>query len=158
MPKLYEYLAIVLALAAFGAVCYVKGGEGPKAALAAKTAQFEAFQASVKALGDAAQKASDARKAKDIADKEKADHENATAHAVDTATIAKLRHDLDARTNGNYLPAAPASSGNPSLACFDRASLEFAVRDFIADIRGQVDQGTAATIDLNPAKAWAASP
>ena len=155
--KAWEYLAVAIALAAFGGFCYVKGGEGPKAQLAAKTAQMDAFVAQTKTLGEQAQKAADSRKKADQLAKENADHENAVTAAANAATVAKLRHDLAARTSGNYLPAAPASSPNPALACFDRPNLERALGDFIAGIRGLADEGTAAAIDLNTAKTWVQS-
>ena len=156
--RVWEYIAILIALAAFGGYMFWRGGEGPRAELATVKAQYAAFQSQVKVLGDNAQKAADAEKAKDLANKENADHENAVTAAANASVIAKLRHDLATRSGGNYLPPAPSGSNRPDLACYDRTALELAVRDFVTDIRGQVDQGTAATIDLNTARMWAASP
>ena len=156
--RVWEILAVLIALAAFGGWMYYKGGVGPRAELATVKAQFEAFVGQTKALGDAAQKAADARQKADKLAKEKADHENARIAADNASVIAKLRHDLSTRTSGNYVPPAPASSPNPALACFDRPALESAIRTLIGDVRGLVDEGTTATIDLNTTKAWAQSP
>ena len=153
--KVWEYLAIALLLAGFGAFCYVKGGEGPKAQLAAKTAQMDAFVAQTRTLGEQAQKAADARKLADQQAKETADAQNAAAVAANNATVSKLRHDLAARTNSHYLPPAPPASSRPDLACYDRAALELALGKFIGDVRGLADEGTKATIDLVTAKNWA---
>ena len=154
--KAWEYLAVVIALAAFGGFMYVRGGVGPKAELAASKATFAAFVAQTKALGETAQKAADARKKADQQAKESTDAKIAAVQAAADSTIGKLRHDLATRTSGHYLPAAPVASSRPDLACYDRAALESAIGAFIADARAIADSGTAATIDLNGAKEWAA--
>ena len=153
--KAWEILAGVLLIAGFGAFCYVKGGEGPKAELAASRAQFAAFVAQTKALGETAQKAADARQKADQQAKESTDAKIAAVQAAADSTIGKLRHDLATRTSGHYLPAAPVASSRPDLACYDRAALESAIGAFIADARAIADSGTAATIDLDGAKEWA---
>ncbi|MGP1675944.1 MAG: hypothetical protein ACTS6J_02145 [Burkholderiales bacterium] len=128
--------------------------DSAKAATKVLQAKFDGFKETAKAQGEAAQKAADLQKAKDKADKEKADAENKRARALDRQRIASLRYDRD--HSGAYsLPAAPAGSSHPDLACFDRADLERADREVLGRLRAIADQGDSATIDLDTAKAWA---
>ena len=55
-----------------------------------------------------------------------------------------------------FVAAAPAGSRSVDLACFDRAELEQALRDFDTAIQGLVDQGSADAVGLNVARRWAA--
>ena len=71
--------------------------------------------------------------------------------------IARLRADLrrlrDARPS--LLPAAPASSSRPDLACFDRGELDAAIRGYREGVLGLVGEGATAVEGLDEAKAWA---
>lgn len=123
--------------------------------IAAKQAELDTFKATTAALGKAAQAAAVKQKAADLAAKEKADEAHQNAVAGLNADIARLRRDGAA---GRTVPAAPAASRRPDLACFDRALLGDAVDGFIADVSRQVGSGAAATVDLDNAKGWAQSP
>ena len=61
----------------------------------------------------------------------------------------------DDRARGRFVPAAPAGSRNPEIACFDRAELERTIRDFDTAIQGLIEQGDADAVGLNVARSWA---
>ena len=114
---------------------------------------FDTFKGGVAALGEKA-KADAAKQAlHDSKNKERADDENKRARAAVLNDIARLRKQLD-DARGGHVPPAPAGTGRPDLACFDRAALESAIRELVAEVRRLVDEGTAATVDLNTAKIW----
>lgn len=122
--------------------------------LDAVKAEYAAFVAQVKAAGEAAEKIARQQQATDQQRKEQADVEN--KHTLDAlnADIKRLRH---ARASGGFVPAAPAAAGRPDLACFDRAELEQSIRALDTSVQGIADQGSAATVNLDSAKRWAAN-
>ena len=146
------------ALAALFALGLAFGGSGAwwvqGQRLAATQARFDGFVGTVKAEGDAAKKLAEAKAAEDKRIKESSDHEYQT-------TIASLRADVkrmrDARAGSRFVPAAPAGSRSPDLACFDRAELEQALQRFDAGIAGLFDEGDTDAVGLNVARSWAAS-
>ena len=146
------FLTLFIAIA-FG---FYEGWKWERPAVKVAQEKLTTFTAQVKTLGETAQKAADARKLADQQAKEFTDAKIAAVQAAADSTIGKLRHDLATRTSGHYLPAAPVASSRPDLTCYDRASLERALGDFVTEIRGIADSGTAATIDLDGAKTWAA--
>lgn len=87
------------------------------------------------------------RKAKEAAD-ESAKKQMATLQR----TIKRLR---DERQRAPSVPAAPASSSRPDLACFDRAELSRAVGNLEAGVEGLVAEGAAAALELDAAREWA---
>ena len=84
--------------------------------------------------------------------KEKADAENVATVARLNAGIAKLRNERDRRAPN--VPAAPATSSRPDLACFDRAEYQRAYGDLVTEVRGFADEGTTRTLELDNAKRW----
>lgn len=122
--------------------------------LDAVQAKYDGFVATTKAEGEAAKKLAEAKAAEDKRKKESSDHEYET-------TIASLRADVkrmrDARAGSRIVPAAPAGSRNPGIACFDRAELEQALQQFDEAVTGLVEQGDADAVGLNVARSWAAS-
>ena len=114
---------------------------------------LQAFVATTKAQGEAANKLAEATAAEDKRKKESSDHEYET-------TIASLRTDVkrmrDDRARSRFVPAAPAGSRSVGLACFDRAELEQALRRLDAGVSGLVEQGDADAVGLNVARSWAA--
>lgn len=120
--------------------------------LAAVKAEYAGFVATSKAEGEAAKKLADAQAAEDKRKKESSDHEYQMRIASLAADNQRLR---DARARSGYVPAAPAGSRSPGLACFDRADLESALRRLDAGISGLVGEGDADAVGLNVARSWA---
>ena len=121
--------------------------------LDAVQAKFDGFAATVKAQGEAAKKLADATAAEDKRKKESSDHEYQSRIASLTADNQRLR---DARARSGYVPAAPAGSRSPELACFDRPELEQALRRFDEGVTGIIGEGDADAVGLNVARSWAA--
>lgn len=122
--------------------------------LAATQARFDGFVGTVKAEGEAAKKLAEAKAAEDKRTKENSDHEYQITLAGLLADNKRLR---DARAGSRIVPAAPAGSRSPGLACFDRAELEQALQRFDAGITGLFDEGDTDAVGLNVARAWAAN-
>ena len=144
------------ALAALFALGLAFGGSGAwwvqGQRLAATQARFDGFVATVKAEGDAAKKVADAKAAEDERIKENSDHEYTIRINALTADNDRLRN---ARASSGYVPAAPAGSRSPGLACFDRAELERTLQQFDAGITGLFDEGDTDAVGLNVARSWA---
>lgn len=157
-PFVMRLIALGAAFLAFGGFCAYRMHQHDQIALNALQSEFDAFKGGVKALGDAAQKRADAENLANAKRKADADKENAAAHAVDARAIASLRLAAD-RARGRQLPAAPSGSSRPDLLCLDRAEYQRADGEATERLRqgarGLADEGTAATVDLNTAKAWA---
>ena len=122
--------------------------------LDAVKAEYAGFTATVKAQGEAAKKLADATAAEDKRKKESSDHEYQTTIAALTADNKRMRDD---RARSSFVPAAPAGSRSPGLACFDRAELEQALQRLDSGISGLVEEGDTDAVGLNVAREWAAS-
>ena len=144
------------ALAALFALGLTFGGSGAwwvqGQRLAATQARFDGFVGTVKAEGEAAKKLAEAKADEDKRTKENSDHEYKIALAGLRADNQRLR---DARAGSRIVPAAPAGSRSPDLACFDRAELEQALQRFDAGIAGLFDEGDTNAVGLNVARSWA---
>jgi hypothetical protein len=121
------------------------------ARLEASEAKYATFVAQVRTEGEAAKKAAKEQTEKDLKRKKEADNEN----QVNRKRIADLTQRLRERPAGGQLPPAPSGSKRPELACFDRSEYSGAYGKLIEGLRGLADEGTAATLDLDTAKAWA---
>lgn len=150
-------LLVWIALGAFVAGAISGGGaawtvQGWR--LDAVKAEFKGFVDTTRALGEAAQKLSDATKAADKKRKDQADAEN--KRTIDTlrADVKRLRN---ARAGGDFVPTAAPGADRPDLACFDRAELERAIRDLDRGVQGLVDEGSEAAVNLDTARTWAQS-
>jgi len=151
---------ITLPLAAWGAIAaaVVIGGlllalKVQSSRLEAVKQEYAAFQAQVKANGDAAAKEAKRIEAENKAKKDKIDNENIKLRADVAALNRKLR---DKHPAGSGLPEAPANSSRPELACFDRAAFRGAYGALVTELRTIADQCSADAVDLNSARAWAA--
>ncbi len=122
--------------------------------MAATQARFDSFVGTVKAEGKAAKTLAEAKAAEDKRTKESSDHEYQITLAGLRADNKRLR---DARASSRIVPAAPAGSRSPDLACFDRAELEQALQRFDSGIAGLFDEGDTDAIGLNVARSWATS-
>ena len=73
--------------------------------------------------------------------------------------LARLQRDLkrmrDERNRAGSVPAAPAASAKPDLACFSRADLERAVGVLEAGMEAIAGEGAACAIELEAARKWA---
>ena len=151
-------LLVWIALGAFAAGALSGGGaawtvQGWR--LDAVQAKFDGFVATTRTAGEAAQKAATLREAADKSKKEQADAEN-------NRTLDRLRADnqrlRNTRAGSSFVPAAAPGTGRPDIACFDRPELERALRGFDLGIQGLVDEGSAATVNLDTARGWAQRP
>lgn len=112
---------------------------------------YEAFVSETERLGKEAEIKVKQIEAENKLKKEKADAE-LNKLRLDNAEFKRLR-DSDTRERG--LPKAAPGSRNPTLSCFDRASLESAYGELVKELRGIADEGTEATIGLDTVKRWA---
>jgi hypothetical protein len=115
-------------------------------------ATHDAFVLQTKLLGDIQEQET---KATDLANtklKEKLDAENATARAALADASRRLRN---ANSGAGLVPPAPNSSSRADIACFSRAELDDALRNFTGSVGELVIEGESSTIDLDTAKAWA---
>ena len=120
--------------------------------LDAVQAKYDGFVATTKAEGEAAKKLADAKAAEDKRKKESSDHEYETTIAGLNADIKRMRDD---RARSRFVPAAPAGSRNPGIACFDRAELERTLQQFDEAVTGLIAEGDADAVGLNVARSWA---
>ena len=114
--------------------------------------EFAGFKAQVEANGKAAEAEAKRKNAENAAKKEKIDNENRKLRADNSALVKRLR---DNRPAGGGVPAAPAGSSRPDLACYDRAEFVRADGELVKRLRGLADEGTESAIDLNSAREWA---
>lgn len=150
-------LLIVIAVAGAADAILAKLYIGAREKVASVTQAFDSFKAEEKAIGEKAAKESADEKAADEKRKRDADAENAATVARLNADVDKLRRERD-RARGNFVPAAPAGSQCPAQqACFDRDSLESALREFATGIRRLADESSALEADINTARRWAQS-
>ena len=140
------------ALAALFALGLAFGGSGAWWVQGRRLDAVQAFVATVKAEGEAAQKLADAKAAEDKRKKESSDHEYQTTIASLRADVKRMRDD---RARSRFVPAAPAGSRSVGLACFDRAELEQALQRFDDGISGLIAEGDAGAVGLNVARSWA---
>ena len=115
--------------------------------------KHDGFVATTKAQGEAAKKEAEAKAKADRQLKESSDREYQTAIAGLRADVERMRN---ARARASYVPAAPAGSRSPGLACFDRADLEGALRRLDAGISGLIGEGDTDAVGLNVGRRWAA--
>ena len=138
-----EYAIVALVIALYSGWIAYEARKGPVAALAAKTAQMDAFVAQTKALGETAQKAADARKLADQQAKKDADHD----HQADVAKLATAwaaeydrlrRQSANSAGRGQLRPVTVSTSLSCSAAAADRISA--AVSESIAGARSALDE------------------
>lgn len=153
LPWLRIGARVVVISAVFSAGAWVNGARW-EAKYGALDKSFTVFQNSVTLQGQKSRTAAAERTLAEHKTKEKADARNARMHANNRAVIERLRRERDSASGGG-VPPAPASSPRPDLACFDRAQYIDAYRRLVEGLRGLADESTAATVDLDTAKAWA---
>ncbi len=114
---------------------------------------LQSFVANTKAQGEAAKREAETKSKADRQLKESSDREYQTTIASLRADVKRMRDD---RARASFLPAAPADSRSPGLACFDRADLDGALRRLDAGISGLIEEGDAGAVGLNAGRRWAA--
>lgn len=148
MPDKRTY---IIAISAFvvGSVCawYIQGLRLDKA-----VANHETFVAQTKAAGEVAQIKVDVITDKQIELKEVADVDYKTINARLMSDIKRLSGN---RSRRSYTPAAPADTGRPDLACFDRTELEQAFRFLDDGISKLAQEGDQNTLRLSVGMKWA---
>jgi len=153
-PLVVKLWAVALILiAVFGAGWRINGNRWD-AKYQKLDGEYQQFKGGVAALGQEAKTRNAVITLDNLKAKERADEEHTRQHGLDVSTIGRMRHDRDS-AGGGTVPAAPAGSARPDLACFDREALKSAYGRLVERVRGGADEGTAATIDLNVAKVWA---
>ena len=110
--------------------------------------------ASLEAQAAEQERRNNERIAQDKKAKETADEAAKRQMATLQRTIVRLRND---RERAPSLPAAPATTSRPDLACFDRAELAGAVGNFEAGMESLIGEGAEAAIGLDTARDWAKS-
>lgn len=120
--------------------------------LDALQSKYDGFVSTTKAQGEAAKKEAEAKAKADRQLKESSDREYQTTIASLRADVKRMRDD---RARAGFVPAAPADSRSPGLACFDRAKLEQALQRFDDGISGLIAEGDAGAVGLNVARSWA---
>ncbi len=116
---------------------------------------FAEFRGGVEALGRAAAERAAMQEKMDKLLKEKTDATYGKTVSDLRVTVKRLRDEADARGSG--VPASPASSSRPDLACFDRTELSTAFGTLVGGLRKLADEGDTSAIALDAAKAWAAA-
>ena len=140
------------ALLGLALLCFMLG-----IALKVQTSRLDACKANmavIKALGEQAEQEAKAKDEQNKLNKEKADRENAKLRDRLNATAVRLRN---ASANQSFLPPTPAGSRSPETACFARADLDAALRNFSRGFSELAIEGEQAVIDLDTAKEWAKS-
>lgn len=146
-PALILWIAAGAFVSGAGGAWWVQGLR-----LDALQAKYDGFVATVKAEGEAATKLAEATAAEDKRKKESSDHEYETTITSLRADVKRMRDD---RARSRFVPAAPAGSRNPGIACFDRAELEQAIRRLDSGVSGLIAEGDAGAVGLNVARSWA---
>lgn len=146
----------IAAYAAIGAFVVISGmGIALKvqsSRLASCKQEFAAFQAQVKALGDAAEAEAKRIEAENKAKKDKYDKQINSLRAANAALNRRLRDSA----GQSSLPAPAPGSASPDRACFDRGILDDAIRAFTAGTAAIATEGQSAVDSLNNAREWAA--
>jgi len=116
--------------------------------------EHAAFVDKVKTVGEAQEAAAKLTDEQNKTRMEKANAENARTKSALAIALNSLRSQ---RPSSGFVSAAPATSSRPDLACYDRADLGGTIGKVVDGVRAIADECTAATVDLNTAKAWAQS-
>lgn len=141
-------VAMVTALAVgFGAAWSIQGIRLDK-----ERDKYNTLETNVKSAGQVANVVNKAKTDADLQLKKAADRDYQTSIARLNSDVKRLR---DARSSRSYLPAAPAGSRSPALACFDRSELEQSIKQLDAGLSGLTEEGDAATIAINSLRGWA---
>lgn len=144
---LYIALAALLVFSGMAVAIKVQSSR-----LASCKAEFAAFQADVKAKGEAAIREAKRIETENNARKADYDKKIKTLRANNSVLAGRLRDSAGASS----LPSTPTVAGKPdATACFDRPQLDSAIRKFTAGTAGIAAEGQSAVDELNNAREWA---
>jgi hypothetical protein len=118
--------------------------------LKAEKAEYAAFRADVKRVGDEQEKRTKETIARNQKAKESADVQNKRLLAANDALTRSLHN---ARAGSGYLPAPAPGAGD--TACFSRPELERALRQLDEGISGLIGEGDQARITIDTFRDWA---
>lgn len=129
-------------------------------------AEYSLFKGQVEANGKIAEANTKAKETQDASNTTEANHENTDTRAATVATISRVRQSAD--SSGGFVPKRSNPTGSAEAACLDRAGVERATGEFysgleaaieghVATARTIADKGTAAVVDLNTGRKWAAT-
>jgi len=144
----YIALGAITAIAVASGIAYVQTQR-----LASVKQEYALFQATVKAQGDAAEKAARKQEADDKRKKEIADETNTKLRADVAALAKRLRGDGPA---AGGLPSAPATSSRPDLQCFAADEFRRSYGTLVTELRTIADRCAADAVDLQTVREWAA--
>jgi hypothetical protein len=130
-PKVWIVLAIVAATALGLGYTYRKGGDAPRAEIAAMK-QAQAVEA-----------------ARQLKNKERADEEAKSRSAAVGRELDRLRG------LAGLTPGVPVGTKRPDLIAFDRAEFDRALRDYEGEVQEVLGVCAAAVVDLDVARDWA---
>ena len=141
--------------AAIGAAVVIGGlwiwGSVQTKRLEACKQEYAGFQAQVKALGEVAEAKARTKEKADLALKRRIDNENKSLRANLAAESKRVR---DFNTLSGGLSGLPTNTERPDFACFSRAELDSAIRQYQSELLTIAEKGAQATLDLDTAKTW----
>lgn len=148
-PTAYAALGAVLVIGGLGVALKVQTSR-----LDAAKAEFAAFVAQTKAIGEAAEKAAKLKEAEDRKRKEDADAETARMRR-DLAGVYDAYKRLRDSPSRRTFSEASGTAGSPARACLDAAAANRALQAFDAGVAGLLEEGDRAIVDINTARRWA---
>ncbi len=117
--------------------------------------EYAAFQAQVKAVGDAQEAATKLKDAENQTRMEKANAQNLRAKRDLAGVYDAYRKLRESRASSGDVPSAPTFAPSADRTTFDSQELVGAIRVLEAGVLGIIQQGDQAIVDLNTAKEWA---
>ena len=148
-PTAYAALGAVLVISGLGVALKVQ-----TARLDAAKAEYAAFVAQTKAVGEAAEKAAKLKEAEDKKRKEDADAETARVRR-DLAGVYDAYKRLRDSPSRRTFSEAGGTAASPARACLDAAAANRALQAFDAGVAGLLEEGDRAIVDVNTARRWA---
>lgn len=148
-PTAYAALGAVLVIGGLGVALKVQTSR-----LDAVKAEYAAFVAQTKAIGEAAEKAAKLKEAADLKRKEDADAETARVRR-DLAGVYDAYKRLRDSPSRRTFSEAGGTAASPARACLDAAAANRALQAFDAGVAGLLEEGDRAIVDINTARRWA---
>lgn len=116
--------------------------------------EYKEFKDATELLGREAEKDRVLKEAEDKRNNQKVQDEYQRTLAKFAADNKRLR-DARAGPSGSFVSTPSPTATRPDLICFDRGQFDAALRGFVDEVAGIVEEGGACVIDLDSAKSWA---